>query len=87
MQLMPAPQAMLGVENPYNAEESLWAGAKLLKTLLTRYEGNVALALSAYNAGPARVDAADGVPQIAETQNYVASILGRLGSMSLGSIK
>ena len=81
MQLMPATQAMLGVENPYDPEESLWAGAKLLKTLLTRYEGNVALALSAYNAGPARVDAADGVPAIAETQNYVASILGRLSSI------
>jgi soluble lytic murein transglycosylase-like protein len=78
MQLMPATQAMLGVENPYDPEQSLWAGARLLKTLLTRYEGNVALALSAYNAGPARVDAADGIPAITETQNYVASILSRL---------
>jgi hypothetical protein len=81
MQLMPATQAMLGVENPYDPEQSLWAGAKLLKTLLTRYDGNLALALSAYNAGPARVDAADGIPAIPETQNYVASILGRLGTI------
>ena len=81
MQLMPATQAMLGVGNPYDPEESLWAGAKLLKTLLTRYDGNVALALSAYNAGPARVDAADGVPSITETQNYVSTIMGRLSSI------
>jgi soluble lytic murein transglycosylase-like protein len=79
MQLMPATQAMLGVEDPYDPKQSLWAGAQLLKTLLTRYDGNLALALSAYNAGPARVDAADGIPPIAETQNYVASILSRLG--------
>lgn len=78
MQLMPATQAMLGVENPYVPEESLWAGARLLKTLLTRYDGNLALALSAYNAGPARVDAAGDIPEIAETQNYVANILNRL---------
>jgi len=79
MQLMPATQAMLGVENPYDPKQSLWGGAQLLKMLLTRYEGNLALALSAYNAGPARVDAADSIPPIPETQNYVASILSRLG--------
>lgn len=78
MQLMPATQAMLGVENPYAPEESLWAGARLLKSLLTRYDGNLALALSAYNAGPARVDATGDIPAIAETQHYVANILGRL---------
>lgn len=78
MQLMPATQAMLGVDNPYDPEQSLWAGARLLKTLLTRYGGDLSLALSAYNAGPARVDAADGIPAIPETQNYVASILNRL---------
>lgn len=78
MQLMPVTQAMLGVENPYDPEQNLWAGARLLKTLLTRYGGDLSLALSAYNAGPARVDAADGIPAIPETQNYVTSILNRL---------
>jgi len=78
MQLMPATQMQLQVQNPFSAQQSLEAGSKLLKQLLDRYHGDVSLALSAYNAGPARVDAAGGVPKIAETQNYVSDILNRL---------
>lgn len=78
MQLMPATQASLGVEDPFDPEESLMAGARLLRELLSRYNGSLPLALSAYNAGPSRVDRADGIPAIAETRNYVAQILGRL---------
>lgn len=78
MQLMPATQASLGVGNPFDPQESLMAGAKLLRELLSRYHGDLALALSAYNAGPSRVDQADGIPPIAETRNYVAQILARL---------
>jgi soluble lytic murein transglycosylase-like protein len=78
MQLMPATQVQLQVQNPFSAQESLEAGSKLLKQLLDRYHGDLPQALSAYNAGPARVDAAGGVPKIPETQNYVSSILNRL---------
>jgi soluble lytic murein transglycosylase-like protein len=78
MQLMPATQESLGVGNPFDPEESLMAGARLLKELLGRYNGSLPLALSAYNAGPARVDRANGIPAIAETRNYVAQILSRL---------
>ncbi len=78
MQLMPATQAGLGVTNPFNAQESLAAGSRLLKTLLDRYHGNLSLALSAYNAGAGAVDRAGGIPAIPETQNYVVEILGRL---------
>jgi soluble lytic murein transglycosylase-like protein len=78
MQLMPATQMQLQVQNPFSAEESLEAGSKLLKQLLDRYHGDLSQALSAYNAGPARVDAAGGVPKIPETQNYVSNILNRL---------
>ena len=56
MQLMPATQAQLEVRDPFNPQESLSAGAKLLKQLLDRYQGDLALALSAYNAGMTRVD-------------------------------
>jgi soluble lytic murein transglycosylase-like protein len=77
MQLMPATQVQFAVSDPLDARESLDAGAKLLKQLLDRYGGDVAKALGAYNAGAARVDQADGVPDIAETKNYVFSILGR----------
>jgi soluble lytic murein transglycosylase-like protein len=78
MQLTPATQASLGVADPFDPEESLMAGARLLKELLARYSGNLPLALSAYNAGPRRVDLAHGIPAIAETRNYVAQILSRL---------
>lgn len=78
MQLMPATQAQLDVHDPFNPQESLSAGAKLLKQLLDRYHGDLALALSAYNAGITRVDRTFSVPAIPETQDYVTDILGRL---------
>jgi soluble lytic murein transglycosylase-like protein len=80
MQLMPATQASLQVADPFNARASLEGGSKLLKQLLDRYHGDLKLALSAYNAGAARVDQAGGVPAIAETRKYVAAILARLAS-------
>jgi soluble lytic murein transglycosylase-like protein len=79
MQLMPATQAQLEVHDPFNPQESLSAGAKLLKQLLDRYHGDLALALSAYNAGITRVDRNFSVPEIPETKDYVTDILGRLG--------
>jgi soluble lytic murein transglycosylase-like protein len=84
MQLMPATQASLGVDDPFDPEENLMAGARLLRELLLRYNGNIPLALSAYNAGPKRVDEANGIPRIAETQDYVARITARLRSGALG---
>ena len=78
MQLMPATQESLGVENPFDPQESLMAGARLLRELISRYNGSLPLALSAYNAGPKKVDRADGIPAIAETRAYVAQILSRL---------
>ena len=75
MQLMPVTQTQFAVGNPFDAQESLEAGSKLLKQLLDRYHGNLTLALSAYNAGAGCVDRAGGVPNIQETKNYVLSIL------------
>jgi soluble lytic murein transglycosylase-like protein len=77
MQLMPATQVQLQVADPFDPRQSLEAGSKLLKTLLDRYNGDLSLALSAYNAGPSRVDKAGAIPDIAETKNYVLSILTR----------
>lgn len=79
MQLMPATQELLSVDDPFDPQESLMAGARLLRSLLDRYHGDLALALSAYNAGPSRVDRSMQIPNIPETQNYVARILQRLG--------
>ena len=75
MQLMPATQARFAVDNPFDARESLEAGSKLLKQLLDRYNGDLTLALSAYNAGAGCVDRSGGVPNIPETKNYVLNIL------------
>lgn len=79
MQLMPGTQMQLQVRNPFDAKSSIDAGAKLLKQLLDRYHGNLSLALSAYNAGPARVDQTESIPAIPETESYVTRILQRLG--------
>ena len=77
MQLMPETQAQFHVDDPFDPKQSLEAGSKLLKQLLDHYDGDLTKALSAYNAGPGRVDDADGVPDISETKAYVLSILTR----------
>jgi len=79
MQLMPATAQELGVLDPFDPQESLFSGAHFLKQLLTRFGGNTALALGAYNAGAGRVEEAGGVPDIPETRAYVDAILQKLG--------
>ena len=78
MQLMPATARDFGVVNPFDPKQNVEAGASLLRQLLDKYSGDVALALSAYNAGPARVDKDRKVPAITETMNYVRSIQNML---------
>lgn len=79
MQLMPETAWSMGVEDPFDAEQSIFGGARFLRFLLDRFDNDLSLALSAYNAGPARVDRFGAIPPIPETQSYVAAILRALG--------
>jgi soluble lytic murein transglycosylase-like protein len=79
MQLMPATMEDLGVRDPFDPRESVGAGARFLKQLLGKYNGDISLALGAYNAGPSAVDEAGGIPEFQETRDYVAAILRRIG--------
>lgn len=78
MQLMPDTADDFDVQDAFDPKQNVEAGAKLLKSLLNRYNNDASLALSAYNAGATRVDQAGGIPPIAETTDYVAEILSKL---------
>ncbi|MDR3454147.1 MAG: lytic transglycosylase domain-containing protein [Rhodoferax sp.] len=75
MQLMPSTAANLGVSDAMKPGENVRGGTAYLDQLLVRYHDNLALALAAYNAGPAAVDKYHGIPPYHETQAYVARVI------------
>ena len=75
MQLMPGTALELGVENAFDAAQNIDAGVRLLRLLLEKYDGRVAEALAAYNAGPGAVAKHRGVPPYRETRQYVRKIV------------
>ena len=81
MQLMPTTAESLGVEDPFDARQNITGGAKMLAYLLDDYNGNVSLALAAYNAGSGAVSRYGGVPPYNETLRYIDRINDILGGM------
>lgn len=79
MQLMPTTAESLGVEDPFDARQNITGGAKMLAYLLDDYNGNVTLALAAYNAGSGSVSKYGGVPPYKETLGYIDRINDILG--------
>lgn len=74
MQLMPATAREYGVADPFSAAQSIDAGARHLRALLSRYRGDIDLAAAAYNAGIGTVARYGGVPPYRETREYIAKV-------------
>jgi len=77
MQLMPRTGRWMGARNLYNADQNVDAGAKYLKYLNARFDGNLTKTIAAYNAGEGNVRRYNGVPPFRETRSYVKRVMSR----------
>ncbi|GEM_PF-1182430 len=75
MQLMPETAESLGVKDCFDPEQNINAGVRYFKNLKAQFNGNIILALAAYNAGPSRVKKCGGIPKMTSTRKYIIKVL------------
>jgi len=86
MQLMPGTARELGVNDSYSPGQNLQGGANYLARMLSKYDGNLDLALAAYNAGPGNVEkAGNQIPNFPETRRYVQAVGQRFRDLGGGT--
>ncbi len=76
MQLGFSTRKAMRVSNPFDPVQNILAGAKYFRSLLDRFEGDVEMAVAAYNAGPEAVERSGGVPPYSQTRQYVPKVMG-----------